>query len=82
MSNFLTLKDLCDRFQLSPSVIYEKVANKEIPHIRLGTGPKAPIRFREKDIEAWIESLKVGAVVRPWKKFQMAKKFQKKAVGE
>ena len=77
MEQLLTIKDLCERFRVSPSVIYEKVTNKEIPHIRLGTGPKAPIRFREKDIDAWIESLKVGAVVRPWKKYQLAKKFSK-----
>lgn len=77
METLLTIKDLCERFKVSPSVIYEKVENKEIPHIRLGTGPKAPIRFREKDIEAWIESLKVNAVIRPWKKYQLAKKFSK-----
>jgi excisionase family DNA binding protein len=81
LNDLLTIKDLCDRFKVSSSVIYEKVANKEIPHIRLGTGPKAPIRFKEKDIEAWVESLKVGAIVRPWKKYQLSKKF-KKVAGE
>ena len=79
MDKLLTIKDLCERFRVSPSVIYEKVANKEIPHIRLGTGPKAPIRFKEKDIDAWIEGLKVNAIVRPWKKFQLSKKFSKAA---
>lgn len=81
MDKLLTIKDLCERFRVSPSVIYEKVTNKEIPHIRLGTGPKAHIRFREKDIEAWIDSLKVNAIIRPWKKYQMNKKFSQ-AVGE
>lgn len=76
MDKLLTIKDLCEKFRVSPSVIYEKVANKEIPHIRLGSGPKAPIRFNEKDIEAWVESLQVKAIVRPWKRYQLARKFK------
>lgn len=75
MENLLTIKDLSEKFKVSTYIIYEKVARKEIPHIRLGTGPKAPIRFREKDIEAWVESLHVNAIIRPWKKYQLVKKF-------
>ena len=50
----LTVTELALRVKLSPSRILEKARRGEIPRIKLGKGPKAPVRF---DLEAVLKAL-------------------------
>jgi hypothetical protein len=50
----LTVAELAHKVKLSPSRLLEKARLGEIPRIRLGRGPKAPVRF---DLEAVLRAL-------------------------
>jgi Helix-turn-helix domain len=50
----LTVAELANKVKLSPSRILEKARRGEIPRIKLGKGPKAPVRF---DLEAVLKAL-------------------------
>ena len=50
----LTVAELAHKLKLSPSRILEKARLGQIPRIRLGRGPKAPVRF---DLEAVLKAL-------------------------
>jgi hypothetical protein len=50
----LTVAELANKVKLSPSRILEKARRVEIPRIRLGKGPKAPVRFH---LEAVLKAL-------------------------
>jgi excisionase family DNA binding protein len=48
----LTVTQLCARLELRERVVIAWVHREQIPHIKIGT----ELRFRWKDIEAWIEA--------------------------
>ena len=50
----LTVAELALGVKLSPSRILEKARRGEIPRIKLGRGPKAPVGF---DLEAVLKAL-------------------------
>ena len=50
----LTVAELAHKVKLSPSRILEKARRGEIPRIKLGKGPKAPVRF---ELEAVLKAL-------------------------
>jgi hypothetical protein len=50
----LTVAELALRVKLSPSRILEKARRGQILRIKLGKGPKAPVRF---DLEAVLKAL-------------------------
>jgi hypothetical protein len=50
----LTVAELALKVKLSPSRILEKARRGQIPRIKLGRGPKAPVRF---DLEAVLKAL-------------------------
>ena len=50
----LSVAELAHKVKLSPSRILEKARRGEIPRIKLGKGPKAPVRF---DLEAVLKAL-------------------------
>ena len=39
----------------SPRVVRDKIARGELPAVRIGTGPRAPLRVDRAEIEAWLE---------------------------
>lgn len=52
MENFLTVNDLSEILKVSEQWIYKLVRQKRVPFIRVAG--KA-LRFRESDIENWLE---------------------------
>jgi hypothetical protein len=50
----LTVAELAHKVKLSPSRILEKARLGQIPRIKLGRGPKAPVRF---DLDAVLKAL-------------------------
>ena len=57
MSNetLLTAADVAQLLNIKRSTLYEAVARKQIPAIRLWSGRRKPlIRFRRADIERWL----------------------------
>jgi hypothetical protein len=50
----LTVAELAHKVKLSPSRLLEKARLGEIPRIKLGKGPKPPVRF---DLEAVLKAL-------------------------
>lgn len=64
--NLYTVKTLAKYLEVSDQWVYERVHLKEIPHLKVGKFP----RFRRRDIDSWLESLKipvVSALSRPFK---------------
>jgi hypothetical protein len=55
----LTVAELALKVQLSPNRLLEKARLGEIPRIKWGKGPKAPVRF---DLEAVLKALQRGDV--------------------
>jgi len=51
---FLTVLDVALLLSVRPSTVYQWVSSGEIPHYRLGR----IVRFRRKDLEAWVEGFR------------------------
>jgi excisionase family DNA binding protein len=51
---FLTVFDVASLLSVRPSTVYQWASLGEIPHYRLGR----IVRFRRKDLEAWVENLR------------------------
>lgn len=54
MNTLLRPADVARRLGVSRSWVYDAVRDGRIPAIRVG-GPDGPVRFVERDLEAWIE---------------------------
>ena len=54
---FLTLEEVCERFRLKRKTIYNWVADKKIPHHKIG----GRLRFEEAAIETWAKQFLVEA---------------------
>jgi excisionase family DNA binding protein len=52
-----TVKTLSTYLSVSTQWVYERVQLKEIPHAKIGKFP----RFQKKDIDSWLETMKVPA---------------------
>jgi hypothetical protein len=48
-----TARDLALRWRLSEKSIHRRALAGEIPALRLGAGPRAPVRFVPEQIEAY-----------------------------
>lgn len=55
-TELLTVPQVAERLQLSASAIYQKVERGEIPAVKLGPGPKAPVRIDADELDAWLRS--------------------------
>ncbi len=49
MSNYLTVKDLSERWGVSKSVVYQMVNDGLLPALRIGIG-RGTIRLKEEDV--------------------------------
>ena len=54
MEKLLTIKEICDLFQVSRSTVYEWTHIKFIPHYKFPNG----IRFKESEVEKWLNHRK------------------------
>ena len=53
---FLTVQALADQLDLAPLTVYRLVKHGKIPAVRIGRS----IRFRPADIDAFLETVRVG----------------------
>lgn len=56
MEQFLTVKELSEKIGFKIGSIYNMVRKNEIPHYRYS---QKKILFKESEIEAWLEEMKV-----------------------
>jgi excisionase family DNA binding protein len=62
-SGLLTVNEVAARLRVSRASVYRLIAEQELPYIRLRSGPKrAPIRFREDEIERWLDQPATGYI--------------------
>lgn len=50
----LTAKEAAEYLGLAEGTIRNKASRDEVPHIKLGAGPNAPLRFRKSELDHWI----------------------------
>lgn len=53
------VKGLCEYLKVTPKWIHERTHLKEIPYIKLSN---KQLRFKRRDIDKWLESLKTPAI--------------------
>lgn len=54
----ITYKEVSDLLGISRSTIYEWTREGKLPRpVKLGAGPKAPVKFKLSEVMAYIESL-------------------------
>ena len=59
--NWLTVKEAAERARVSPELIYQWVAEGRLWHYRVGgKGARGKILIKPADLEAFMESLRVG----------------------
>ena len=51
IERFLSPQEVADAFQLGRSTVYRRVADGTIPSVRIGNGPRAPIRIDPRTLE-------------------------------
>ena len=51
----LTVAEVADRLSVSKGTLLTWVAQRRIPSIKLGEARNAPVRFRELDVEAFLD---------------------------
>jgi excisionase family DNA binding protein len=52
----LTVKEAAALLRQTPWSVRQKVGRGEIPAVRVGVGPKAPIRIDAGELERWLHS--------------------------
>jgi excisionase family DNA binding protein len=57
--NLMDIEELCAYLKVSKQWVYERTHLKQIPYIKLSN---KGLRFRKKDIDQWLESLKTPQV--------------------
>lgn len=55
-AELLTVDEVAARLRMSKWSVYRRVEAGELPAVRLGFGPRAPIRVSERELEAWLFS--------------------------
>jgi hypothetical protein len=48
------VKQVAHRLGLSPWSVYWRIANGELPAVKLGDGPRAPLRVDPDELERWV----------------------------
>jgi excisionase family DNA binding protein len=55
----LTIPEVAERVRVSRSTIRRRIDAGEIPAVKLGSTPQAPVRVDEQELERWITSSRV-----------------------
>jgi len=53
-TNLLTVAETARRLRQSEVTVRRKIADGSLPALKIGTGPRAPIRVDAAELEAWI----------------------------
>jgi excisionase family DNA binding protein len=53
----LTVRQVAELLHVSPSTVRRRIEHGEIPAVRLGIGPQAPVRVDAAELEDWLFSL-------------------------
>jgi excisionase family DNA binding protein len=54
--SLLTIPEAAERLHLSTSTVRRRIWDGELPAVRLGAGPQAPVRIDPDELEAFVES--------------------------
>lgn len=61
-TQLLTVAEVARRLQQTERTVRDKVAAGLIPSIRIGDGPRAPIRVPVEALERWLDSRHVEGI--------------------
>jgi excisionase family DNA binding protein len=50
----LTVKQAASRLQVSKWTVYRRVADGQLPAVKLGEAPRSPIRIIEREFDLWL----------------------------
>ena len=53
--------EAADFLHVHPQTIYKAIRARQIAHHKLGPGPRARVRLRRADLEAWLDSHRIEA---------------------
>ena len=62
MDKIYTVPEVAKYLKMSESKVYYLVQRKKMPHIKIGRN----VRFREKDLEAWIDEKAEQSLLLQW----------------
>jgi len=54
VSGLMTVHEVAERLRVSPPTVYRRIAAGELPAVRLGAGPRAPLRVDDQELRAWL----------------------------
>lgn len=57
-------KTLAAYLKVSESTINKLVSNKEIPHFKIQAGQSGAVRFRQRDIDKWIQRQSIPDILK------------------
>jgi excisionase family DNA binding protein len=52
----LTVDQVADRLQVSKWSVYRRVSEGSLPALKLGHGPRSPIRIDTDELETWLRA--------------------------
>jgi excisionase family DNA binding protein len=61
----LTVGEVALRLRQSPRTVRDKIAAGTLPAVRIGDGPRAPIRIVATELERWLDGAATGAARSP-----------------
>jgi excisionase family DNA binding protein len=54
MTSLFTVDEVAQTLRVRPRAVYERISSGELAAVRLGLGPKAPIRVRAEDLDRYV----------------------------
>jgi excisionase family DNA binding protein len=58
MTSLYTVDEVAHTLRLAPRSVYDRISRGEIAAVRLGSGPKPPIRVRAEDLDRYVKPAK------------------------
>jgi excisionase family DNA binding protein len=56
VQKLLTVDEAAELLRVSKWSVYRRIYDGSIPALKLGSGPRAPIRIDESELESWLRS--------------------------
>ena len=53
-TSLFTVDEVAQTLRLAPRSVYERISSGELAAIRLGSGPKAPIRVSAEELDRYV----------------------------